>query len=64
MTSPSWPVTVSLPLPGIAAASMNSTSPPTGVHARPVATPGLPRAPARLGLEARAPEQLAHARRR
>ena len=31
---------VSLPVPGIAVASMNSTSPPTGVQARPVATPG------------------------
>ena len=30
---------VSLPLPGIALASTNSTSPPTGVHASPVATP-------------------------
>ena len=27
-------------LPGIAVASTNSTSPPTGVHASPVATPG------------------------
>ena len=36
---------------------------PTGVHARPVATPGCARAPARLGQEARAAEQLAHARR-
>jgi hypothetical protein len=40
MTSPSWPVIVSLPVPGIAPTSMKSTSPPTGVHARPVATPG------------------------
>ena len=40
MTSPIWPVTVSLPLPGIAVASTKSTSPPTGVTARPVATPG------------------------
>ncbi len=31
---------VSFPEPGIAVASMKSTSPPTGVHARPVATPG------------------------
>ena len=31
---------VSLPAPGIAVASMNSTSPPTGVQASPVATPG------------------------
>ena len=27
-------------MPGIAVASTNSTSPPTGVQARPVATPG------------------------
>ena len=40
MTSPSCPVIVSFPEPGIAVASMNSTSPPTGVQARPVATPG------------------------
>ena len=40
ITSPSWPVIVSLPEPFIAVASMNRTSPPTGVHARPVATPG------------------------
>ena len=31
---------VSLPLPGMAEASTKSTSPPTGVHASPVATPG------------------------
>jgi hypothetical protein len=30
---------VSLPLPGYAVASTKSTSPPTGVQARPVATP-------------------------
>src|SRR4051794_6424238 len=41
MTSPSCPVICSLPSPSNAAASMNSTSPPTGVHARPVATPGV-----------------------
>src|SRR5829696_1433716 len=40
MTSPSCPVTCSLPSPGKAVASTNSTSPPTGVLARPVATPG------------------------
>src|SRR4029453_7816715 len=40
ITSPSWPVIVSLPEPGIAVASMKRTSPPTGVHASPVATPG------------------------
>ena len=40
MTSPIWPVTVSLPCPGMAVASTKRTSPPTGVTARPVATPG------------------------
>ena len=40
ITSPSWPVSVRLPPPGIRVASMNSTSPPAGVHARPMATPG------------------------
>ena len=39
ITSPSWPVSVSLPVPGIAVVSMNRMSPPTGVYARPVATP-------------------------
>ena len=40
MTSPSWPVRISLPLPGVRVASMNRMSPPTGVHASPVDTPG------------------------
>ena len=40
ITSPSWPVIMSLPSPGTAVASTNSTSPPTGVQASPVATPG------------------------
>ena len=40
ITSPSWPVIVSVPVPAIRDASMNSTSPPAGVHARPMATPG------------------------
>ena len=40
ITSPSWPVSVSDPVPAIREASMNSTSPPTGVQARPIATPG------------------------
>src|SRR5213596_1341177 len=39
ITSPSWPVSVICPLPGIWIASMNMMSPPTGVHASPVATP-------------------------
>ena len=42
ITSPSWPVRISLPLPGMRAASMNRMSPPTGVQASPVATPGMP----------------------
>ena len=29
-----------MPVPAIRDASMNSTSPPAGVHARPIATPG------------------------
>mmetsp|Transcript_154218 Transcript_154218/g.280097 ORF Transcript_154218/g.280097 Transcript_154218/m.280097 type:complete len:298 (+) Transcript_154218:65-958(+) len=41
MTSPSWPVIVSSPLPLILSASTKSTSPPTGVHARPQAIPGF-----------------------
>src|SRR5665647_2831227 len=40
ITSPSWPVTVRWPSPGMAVASMKRMSPPTGVQARPVATPG------------------------
>src|SRR5213594_866393 len=39
ITSPSWPVRVICPLPGIWIASTNMMSPPTGVHASPVATP-------------------------
>ena len=61
ITSPSWPVIVSLPLPGIAVASMNRTSPPTGVQARPVATPGTSRPAPRLGEEPAPAEQLAGA---
>ena len=40
ITSPSCPVRMRLPLPGIAVASTKSTSPPVSVTARPVATPG------------------------
>ena len=40
ITSPSWPVRISLPVPGVREASMNRMSPPTEVQARPVATPG------------------------
>src|SRR2546426_119410 len=39
ITSPSCPVRVINPLPGIWIASTNMMSPPTGVHASPVATP-------------------------
>src|SRR5207247_1279691 len=39
ITSPSWPVRVITPFPGIWIASTNMMSPPTGVHASPVATP-------------------------
>src|SRR5574341_1028540 len=39
MTSPSWPVRVSWPLPFISEASTARVSPPTWVQARPVATP-------------------------
>ena len=34
------PVTITSPRPGICVASMNRMSPPAGVHASPVATPG------------------------
>src|SRR5580692_6161760 len=39
ITSPSCPVIVKPPLPFMRFASMNSTSPPAGVHARPTETP-------------------------
>ena len=39
MTSPSLPVSVRWPLPGISVASVTRISPPTSVHASPVATP-------------------------
>ena len=55
ITSPSWPVRISLPLPGMRAASMNRMSPPTGVHARPVATPGMPLRIATSASNLRAP---------
>ena len=42
ITSPNCPVRISLPAPGIRVASMNRMSPPTGVQASPVATPGTP----------------------
>ena len=41
MTSPSCPVRIRPPLPGTRVASMNRMSPPTGVQASPVATPGM-----------------------
>jgi hypothetical protein len=39
ITSPSEPVRVMTPLPGMVAASMVSRSPPTSVHARPTTWP-------------------------
>ena len=51
ITSPSWPVIVSWLAPAIRDASMKSTSPPTGVHARPIATPGSLRAVLHLLVE-------------
>ena len=36
ITSPSEPVRVIMPLPGMTCASMVSNSPPTSVHAKPV----------------------------
>jgi len=41
MTSPSWPVRVSDPLPAILVASMKRMSPPAAVQASPVATPAI-----------------------
>ena len=40
ITSPSCPVSVSVWVPGMRVASTKRMSPPAGVHARPVATPG------------------------
>ncbi len=40
ITSPSWPVRVSLPVPGMNVPSTKRISPPTGVHASPVTMPG------------------------
>ena len=39
ITSPSWPVTVSLPVPGMRSASIVMMSPPVDVHASPVTAP-------------------------
>src|ERR1041385_3801728 len=39
MTSPSLPVIVSWPLPGMIVTSVDRSSPPSSVHARPVVTP-------------------------
>jgi hypothetical protein len=59
MTSPSCPVISSRPLPFIRDVSMNKMSPPTGVHARPVATPGAARALGHLAEELRPPRYFA-----
>lgn len=40
MTSPSWPVRVNWPSPSMRLASTNIISPPRGVQAKPIATPG------------------------
>ena len=53
ITSPSWPVRISLPWPGTRVASMNRMSPPTGVQASPVATPGMLVRMASFALELR-----------
>ncbi len=58
ITSPSWPVRISLPAPGMRAASTNRMSPPTGVHARPVATPGTPLRIATSASNLRGPEDV------
>ena len=42
ITSPSCPVSESVRLPGMRVASTNRMSPPAGVHASPVTTPGTP----------------------
>ena len=60
MTSPSWPVTFRCPSPGYAVASMKSTSPPTAVTARPVATPGSDVRLRTSASEAPRAEPLAH----
>ena len=39
ITSPSLPVRMTLPLPGIRTASMDSKSPPDSVHAKPTTWP-------------------------
>ena len=41
ITSPSFPVICIFPLPGILTVSILRISPPTSVHAKPVATPIL-----------------------
>ena len=41
MTSPSWPVSCSWPVPGMTAASMYMMSPPTAVHDSPATIPGI-----------------------
>ena len=64
MTSPSWPVRMSLPLPGMRADSTNRMSPPTGVHASPVATPGTAVRCATSFSNASRPTPRRHRRRR
>ena len=64
MTSPSCPVSWSLPVPYMRVASMKRISPPTLVHARPVATPGLFGALGDFARVAWRAEELADARPR
>ena len=64
ITSPSWPVSTSCPLPFILVASMNRMSPPTGVQARPVATPGSAVRSATSEMYLLRPQELADRARR
>ena len=59
MTAPSWPVSTSCPLPGMRVTSMNRMSPPVGVQARPVATPGCSVRSATSREDLGRPEELA-----
>ena len=64
ITSPSWPVRRTLPAPAIQAASTSSTSPPTGVTAKPVATPTSGVRDSSSGRNLRRPQRGAHPPRR
>jgi hypothetical protein len=60
ITSPNWPVRVRRLLPFMAVASMNSRSPPTGVQARPMATPGVVRRALASEVKRTGPRYSAH----